>query len=274
MLEQVVLKELVTAKDLEQVHHLDERIWGSIAIPTHQTLAAVNNGGIVIGAYYEEEMVGFSYSFPGFKEGKNYLHSHMLGVAKAFRERGIGELLKHQQKELAQDRDYRLISWVFDPLESKNANLAFSKLGAISHSYIQDYYGEIRDDFNVGLPTDRLQVEWWLERNRVDDVIEELTDGAKEIAPWSLNTTGLPEIDNLNEFNPEMAYSNDAYLLAIPQDFQKIKMGNLSLAEDWRYKIRTILNTLFGQGYAIVRLQQKSEHVHMYVLVKRSLLAI
>ena len=70
MLEQVVLKELVTAKDLEQVQHLDERIWGSIAIPTHQTLAAVNNGGIVIGAYYEEEMVGVNFGYDIIRKGE------------------------------------------------------------------------------------------------------------------------------------------------------------------------------------------------------------
>lgn len=274
MLEKIVVKELVAAKDLEQVQHLSKHIWGSDSIPLHQTLGAVNNGGIVNGAYLDNILVGFSYGYSGYKDGQVYFTSHMLGVEQIYRENGIGELLKHHQKELARERNYRVIKSVFDPLEAHSGSLTFTKLNAISTTYIQNYYGEMQDDFNRGLPTDRLQTEWWLEREAVDDIIDELVETAEEIVPWSLTAVGLPTIDSLNVFDPDIAYYEDAYLIAIPQVFQKVKIESLTLAEDWRYKIRTILTTLFAQGYAIVRVQQRPEHVHMYVLVKSSLLAL
>ena len=37
------------------------------AIPVHQTLTAAKNGGLIIGAFDGEKLVGFSYGFPGFK---------------------------------------------------------------------------------------------------------------------------------------------------------------------------------------------------------------
>ena len=35
-----------------------------------------------------------------------------------------------------------------------------------------------------------------------------------------------------------------------------MKVESPSLAEDWRYKVRTILTTLFEQNYAIVRMKR------------------
>lgn len=62
--------------------------------------------------------------------------------------------------------------------------------------------------------------------------------------------------------------------MPIPQYLQKMKIESPKLAEDWRYKIRTILATLFEQNYAIVRMQKNKEYVHSYLLVRRSLLAL
>lgn len=53
-----------------------------------------------------------------------------------------------------------------------------------------------------------------------------------------------------------------------------MKVESPKLAEDWRYKIRTILTTLFNQDYAVVRMKKHPEYVHSYLLVRRSLLAL
>ncbi len=81
-------------------------------------------------------------------------------------------------------------------------------------------------------------------------------------------------LDIDGEFQHEQLYYKDAYLLPIPQYLQKMKVESPKLAEDWRFKVRTILTTLFEQNYAIVRMKKNKEYVHSYLLVRRSLLAL
>lgn len=274
MLEQVHIKKLKTSSELGEVQRLNAEIWGSQAIPSHQLLATVYNGGLILGAYLDERLIGFNYCIVGFNDGQIQLHSHMIGVEIQHREQGIGELLKHAQKEFARENNFKRIQWLFDPLESCMANLSFSKLNTISHRYENNYYGPLENDFNEGLPSDRLVVDWWIERNHVDDCLDELEEEADEIVPWTLTVAGLPVLDIEGTFQVDEAFYRDAYLLPIPQHIQKIKEESPKLAEDWRYKIRTILTSMFDQGYAIVRMKKHKEYVHFYMLVRRSLLAL
>ena len=274
MLERVRIQKIMTPTEIAEVQSLNAEIWGTQAIPSHQLLAAVQNGGLVLGAYLEEKLIGFNYCFVGYREGIMYLHSHMIGVEKSYREQGVGELLKHAQQEYARYHGFQLVQWLFEPLEARMANLSFLKLNAFSYQYENDYYGRLQDDFNEGLPSDRIVVEWWIERDRVEDSLDELEEGAEEVVPWSLTVDGLPVLDIDGTFQQEQSFYKDAYLLPIPQFLQKMKVESPKLAEDWRYKVRTILTTLFEQDYAIVRMKKHKEYVHSYLLVRRSLLAL
>jgi len=274
MLKNVSIKKLTTPEEVAEVQCLNAEIWGSQAIPSHQLLAAVHNGGLLLGAYFEDRLIGFNYCFVGYREGKMYLHSHMIGVEKTYREQGVGELLKHAQQEYARDNEFQLVRWLIDPLEARLANLSFLKLNAISNQYEVDYYGPLQDDFNDGLPSDRIVVEWWVERHHAEDSLDELEEVAEQIVPWSLTVDGLPVLDKDGAFQSNQQLYKDAYLVPIPQHLQKMKVESPKLAEDWRYKIRTILTTLFDQQYAIVRVKKQKEYVHCYLLVRRSLLAL
>ncbi|MGE7952832.1 GNAT family N-acetyltransferase [Lysinibacillus xylanilyticus] len=274
MLKRVRIQKIMTATEIAEVQTLNAEIWGSQAIPLHQLLAVVQNGGLVLGAYLGEKLIGFNYCFVGCREGMMYLHSHMIGVEKTYREQGVGELLKHAQQEYAKEHGFQLVRWLFDPLEARMANLSFLKLNAFSYQYENDYYGPLQDDFNEGLPSDRIVIEWWIERDQVEDSLDELEEEAEGIVSWSLTVDGLPVLDIDSEFRRDQSFYKDAYLLAIPQFSQKIKVESPKLAEDWRYKVRTILTTLFEQNYAIVRMKKHDEYVHSYLLVRRSLLAL
>ncbi|MGY3185664.1 GNAT family N-acetyltransferase [Lysinibacillus sp. TE18511] len=274
MLKRVRIQKIMTATEIAEVQTLNAEIWGSQAIPLHQLLAVVQNGGLVLGAYLGEKLIGFNYCFVGCREGMMYLHSHMIGVEKTYREQGVGELLKHAQQEYAKEHGFQLVRWLFDPLEARMANLSFLKLNAFSYQYENDYYGPLQDDFNEGLPSDRIVIEWWIERDQVEESLDELEEEAEGIVSWSLTVDGLPVLDIDSEFRRDQSFYKDAYLLPIPQFSQKIKVESPKLAEDWRYKVRTILTTLFEQNYAIVRMKKHDEYVHSYLLVRRSLLAL
>ncbi|WP_052366545.1 GNAT family N-acetyltransferase [Geomicrobium sp. JCM 19055] len=112
----ITIRELTTMEELEEMMDVEEAVWQMEPLQVHQTFTVLKNGGIILGAYDDEKMIGFLYSFPGFVEGDVYLCSHMLGFLPDYRKRGIGVLMKQRQAELAKDRGYqklrgRLTRW-------------------------------------------------------------------------------------------------------------------------------------------------------------------
>ncbi len=132
-------------------------------------LLASKIGGQVIGAFTATGlMVGFAMALPGVRDGRPYLHSHMLAVLPEYRNAGLGRRLKLAQRDDALARGFELMEWTFDPLEIKNAYLNITRLGALSRRYAADFYGPSSSPLQAGLPTDRLYAEWWLRSPRVE----------------------------------------------------------------------------------------------------------
>jgi predicted GNAT superfamily acetyltransferase len=277
MLESVILKELTTIEQIAEARILEQAIWDVDSIPIHRTISSIRNGGIVIGAYYNDQLIGFNYSAPGFVDGEIYLYSHMLGVKREYRERGVGELIKIYLKELATERGYVKGKWTFDPLEARSGHLNFAKLRSHCNTYIENCYGELEDPFNKDLPTDRLLVEWqMLDDNylRWDAKLEEMSDEADFIVDWALNEKGLPALVEEQIPSIDEKFTEVSYKLPIPTAFQKIKIEGSALAEHWRFSTRQLFQQLFNQGYTILSLQSHNEHISYYLFVKRSLFAI
>jgi predicted GNAT superfamily acetyltransferase len=128
-------------------------------------------------------MVGFAMSLPGYRDGKSYLHSHMLAVLPEYRNAGLGRKLKLAQRDDALARGFDLMEWTFDPLEIKNAHLNMVRLGAIARRYIPNFYGPSTSPLQGGLPTDRLVAEWWLGSARVRRTLGELGEESAAAEP-------------------------------------------------------------------------------------------
>ena len=141
-------------------------------IPLRLFVVAEKIGGQVIGAFDAGDLVGFVMSIPGARDGKAYLHSHMLAVREGYRNAGIGRQLKLFQREDALSHGLELIEWTFDPLEIKNAWLNIERLGAIARRYNLNQYGISSSPLQGGLPTDRLVAEWWLRSERVETLLK------------------------------------------------------------------------------------------------------
>ena len=152
------------------VEQIQKDVWGLDEVeivPNHVLLTAQKNGGLVLGAFApspaggDEQLVGFVFGFIGLTPTGRIKHcSHMAGVLPAFQNRNVGYELKLAQREHVLARSIDLVTWTFDPLESRNARLNFHKLGAACATYLQDLYGPMRDRLNAGLPSDRFQVDW------------------------------------------------------------------------------------------------------------------
>jgi predicted GNAT superfamily acetyltransferase len=273
---------LETPEDMSAVEELQRAVWpGSETdvVPSHLLITVVHNGGLVLGAFDDERLVGFVFGFPGLEvtaDGPRPKHcSHMAGVHPDYRNSGIGFALKRAQWQMVRHQDLDHITWTYDPLLSRNAYLNIARLGAVCSMYLRAAYGEMRDGLNAGLPSDRFQVDWWLNTNRVNRRlgkrprptlrVSHLTRvGVRPLYSLSTGADNLPR-------PPEHVPALDAQLIVgeIPSDFMALKAADFALARDWRFFSREFFETAFGKGYIVTDFV--FDHAHdqprsMYVL--------
>ena len=230
-------------------------------VPAHLLITAVHNGGVVLGAYEQDKLVGFVFGFPGIEatpDGPRLKHcSHMAGVLPSHRDRGLGFALKRAQWQMVRHQGLDHITWTYDLLLSRNAYLNISRLGAVCSTYRRSEYGEMRDGLNAGLPSDRFQVDWWLNTHRVERRL-----GKRPRPALTLNGLTRLGVHPLYELRhaahglprpPEHVPGLEDQLLAaeIPADFMALKAADFALARDWRFFAREFFETAFARGYIV-----------------------
>lgn len=165
---------------LEEFHccvELQRQIWGEADLevePVTLFVVAAHSGGQVLAAFDSGRMIGYTLAVVGLQDGVPYLHSHMTGVVRDYRDRGVGRMLKLFQRDEALSRGIRLIQWTFDPFELRNAHFNLNRLGAICRKYLPNLYGTTTSPLHRGMATDRLLVEWRLDSARVAAAIQNL----------------------------------------------------------------------------------------------------
>lgn len=166
----IVVSKCRTLEEFQLCVALQREVWQEADLevePATLFVVAANTGGQVLGAFDGPRLVGYTLAVVGIRDGVIYLHSHMTGVHAAYRDRGVGRMLKLFQREEALSRDIRLICWTFDPLEMRNARFNLNRLGAICRKYLPNFYGVTSSPLHRGMATDRLLTEWHLDSPRV-----------------------------------------------------------------------------------------------------------
>lgn len=250
MMNNIVIRTLETIDELEELRRLESIIWSeSESIPSSQTITAIKNGGMALGAFLEDVLIGFQYSFPGYDGKKVYLCSHTLGIHPEYQKLGIGEKLKLVQKEEALKKGYDLITWTYDPLETVNGYLNLHKLGARCSIYVENCYGEMQDNLNQGMPSDRFTVEWWIKE-----------ENPARPAQYKVgNMLIKPDRDSNGNLVPaEIDLKKDAaddYLfIPVPSDVQSMKKNDPELALSWRNGTREVFSHYFHKGWTAIDL--------------------
>lgn len=259
-----IIRLIETPEEINEVEELQRLVWpGSETdvVPAHLLITAVHNGGLMLGAFLEKQLVGFAFGFPGLEatpDGPRAKHcSHMLGIHPEYRDGGLGFALKRAQWQMVRHQGLDHITWTYDPLLSRNARLNIARLGAVCNTYRRSEYGDMRDGLNVGLPSDRFQVDWWINTRRVERRL------GKRARP-TLTLEGLVEAGlhplYPTQFEP-LAWSRppehiptfgEHLLLAeIPGDFLALKEADFALARDWRFFSRELFETAFAAGYLV-----------------------
>jgi predicted GNAT superfamily acetyltransferase len=251
-------RDLTTIEDFRAVVALERVIWGpgyDEVVPVPILAVTVMRGGILIGAFDGDRMIGFVYSLPGLKAGKPMQWSHMLGVLDDYRSAGAGRALKVLQRERTLAMGLDLVEWTYDPMQAMNAHLNFAKLGVVVAHYEENVYGESSSPLHRGNPTDRFVAEWWVREPHVE----------RRIAPAGairLRTSELADARPVNRIEPsgewlesvDVDLSVDArrLLVHIPMGFTDMLARNPELALAWRICTRAIFTTYFARGYKAV----------------------
>jgi len=255
---------LESPEDMGAAEELQRIVWpGSETdvVPAHLLITAIHNGGIVMGAFVKEEMVGFVFGFPGLEtlpDGPQPKHcSHMLGVHPDWRSSGLGFTLKRAQWQMVRRQGLSHITWTYDPLLSTNAYLNIAKLGAVCNSYRRSEYGDMRDGLNAGLPSDRFQVDWWLNTRRVETRLGKRARGTLKLEQYTkadLNPLYTLQTGTNGLLRPPEHFSHlegPLLLAEIPSDFIALKSSDFALARDWRFFTREVFETAFAEGYLV-----------------------
>jgi predicted GNAT superfamily acetyltransferase len=249
----MIIKRLETPEEYEACENTMREIWKFTdrdVIPSHLLKPINDQGGLVLGAFENDEMVGILVGFLAYYKGILHHHSHVTGVIQQYK--GVGYQLKQRQREFALSQGLNLVTWTFDPLQSSNAYFNFAKLGVISNTYYKDYYGEMRDSLNVGLPSDRFLVEWWITSDdvtkRVDSTFKQPTLDEILLQAKIVNKTEKVQ-DLRKNISLDLHSDSDTLLVEIPSDINTLKDKNMNLAQEWREKTRSVFETYFSRGY-------------------------
>ena len=263
----VEIRPIQTNEEYRAVEQIQREAWGLDdvdVVPDHLLLTMHKNGGLVLGAFEprpeegRERLIGFTFGFVGrLPDGKVRHCSHMAGVAPAHQNQNVGYRLKLAQREHVLAQGIDLITWTFDPLESRNSYLNFHKLGATCRTYLRELYGGMRDELNIGLPSDRFQVDWHIASAHVSDWLR-----GEQVHPSlpALQAEGIPILNRPLPGTPPhppqtiLPLEGDRLLIQIPAHFQAIKSTDLELARAWRLHTRALFEAAFAKGYTAIDL--------------------
>jgi len=251
---------LETYGEMEQAEQLQGLVWPGSDIdvtPAHVLITAAHNGGLVLGAWYGDGLIGLLFGFVGLYHDAAGTHpkqcSHLLGVHPNHRNLGVGFSLKRTQCQMVRQQGLELITWTYDPLLGANAHLNIARLGAVCQTYLREAYGQMRDGLNQGLASDRFQVDWWINSKRVEGRLgQEPGPGQhKHPIPALYDVAPMPRSGRIRPPGHFTLPGEERVLAEIPADFLQLKGADFELACAWRAFTREMFEGCFKAGYRV-----------------------
>ena len=225
LIPEYTIRDCSTVEDFTGCLNLQRKVWQFSDLditPLRSFVVTRHSGGASFGAFNRDnQLIGFCLMLPAFNEhGKPYFYSQMLAVEPDLQNSGIGVQLKLAQREFALKVGIPMITWTFDPLQSRNAHLNINKLGCVIRRYKVNYYGNVSTSaLHAGLDTDRVFAQWWVGSQRITDAL-----------------AGKRSTDN-----PEAA-------LEIPREIDELKRQDLAEARRWQLQLRADFQKLLSEG--------------------------
>ncbi len=181
-LEEIQVRDCATIEEYDRCIELQREAFALPDLeitPRRHLIVTRRAGGWTLGAFAGREMVGFVHHMIAVLGELEVIgYSHMMAVARAYQNRGVGARLKWAQRVRALGEGRRLIKWTWDPMQARNAHFNLNRLGVVVRSYAVNFYGtdyitmprEAAHD--TSLDSDRLFADWQLDSERVNLLAE------------------------------------------------------------------------------------------------------
>jgi len=242
-----LLKNIDEARQCELVQ---THVWGAPGVTREAMTAAHKYGGALIGALIEGKVVGFIFAFLAQYHGRLIHWSHMMAVEAKYRDQGFGFKMKMVHRQIVLARGLKSICWTFDPLQSRNARLNISRLGALAEEYVPDCYGRFPSLLEKGLPSDRFVANWRIATARTQARLRGETPPFNPALPrvnvTALNAQGLPQNRTIR-----MDLAHRRLLVEIPSQTEAMRSQAMPLARRWRLDARRIFQHYLCAGYRV-----------------------
>lgn len=219
------IRQCGTLEEFEACLQMQRDVWQFSDLdvtPLRSFVISTRGGGFTLGAFdASNRLLGFAHALASFDERlRPYYYSQMLAVEPGHQNAGIGVRLKLAQREHALKTGVPLMTWTFDPLQSRNAYLNIIKLGGVVRRYYVNYYGnKSTSAFHRGLDTDRLFVEWWVRSEHVADALAGKGRAAE----------------------PEA-------VVEVPRDIETMKKRDIDEARHWQLRVREGFQKCLNEG--------------------------
>jgi chorismate synthase len=234
----LVLRDLRGVGEFQEAQEVARRAWGFAdrqLTAISDLLALCHGGALAAGAFEGGELLGFVFGFPRTNVGQPCQHSHLLAVKPAAQGRGLSTRLKLYQRRWCLDRGIRLVTWTYDPLLARNAQLNISRLRARAEAYLCNFYGPMGGIYG-DLPTDRFEVYWHLD----DPAVEAAARGSR---------SGADGLESWPRLRPGGRLAGPRVAVEIPLGAPRLYSDDPVRARRARMEMRRLALRLFSKGY-------------------------
>ncbi|MGV3617396.1 MAG: GNAT family N-acetyltransferase [Fimbriimonas sp.] len=229
-------------EELHELVQIQQTIWQgpvSETMPGHALLVMAKTGGLVLLARNEDgTIIGFLMALLAEDRisKENYLNMHMVGVLPEFQSGGVAYALHEASRAIALERGMRKMTWTFDPLICRNANLYLRKVGAVVDTFIPNEYGIIQSELYGLVRSDRFGATWYL----AHDYREPFSpDADLQLG----HRDGAPVLYDLEPVRDRQQ------ILTIPPDILGLRKRDPALALEWQTTIKVAIERLLAAGF-------------------------
>ncbi len=261
---EIVIRPIHDPEEFSACQEVQRRTWGitedGYLVPVATMAGASAYGGLVLGAFAGERLVGFSFAFRGVLDGTPILYSQLTGVLPEAQGGGTGRRIKQFQRDWARDQGLPLVAWAFDPLQAMNAHYNLVVLRATATHYHPNFYGVRRDALNPGLPTDRLLCVW-----PTADPLPDSPDPPEETLSFLVTSRRAEDGGRVaNRAADGLCPDARYYGIEIPRDLKAVRGPALA---EWQAAVRAAFTRAFAAGWRAAGFHRGDERA-WYVLTK------
>ena len=224
-------------------------------VPTALQRALQDNGGLVLGAFADIYLAGFTVGALGWDGTTLYHFSYLTAVRPEYQNHHVGFRLKAYQRDEVLKLGLSEIRWTTDPLRSRAAWLMVRRLGGRPDRYYPHYFGQLSDGLHRGLETDQVRVVWPITSPEVEARLAgRLPSGEEDLRRWKASSaiveteageSGLRVPTAVQEPTGPRAH------LEIPFDLDLLREHEPASVRRWRHAVRDAFRAASDLRYVI-----------------------